>query len=389
MSDSHSRAADAVLSAKGRSFHWARRFLGERQAERATRLYMLCRYVDDIADEADSGPDARQALALMKQDIRLGRSSDPIVADGIRLFAECGIEPGIFIELIDGVESDLGTVRIPDTDALIHYCYQVAGTVGLMMCRILDAKEAAADAHAIDLGIAMQLTNICRDVVADAVLDRRYLPATLVGELAPASLLQPDTGTDAVVRSALSDLLQLADRYYQSGESGRVYLPVASRAGILLADVSGHRVTDALVAAMLLIAALARASGLHALMLAGMVVAMGALNNTFQRDGDFDKSLYASILAHVFRREARDFEELIGELTAEEGVFRVVGRRTWKRPEAWTILYRETSDVPYELVLQHENVIDVDTIHAELSDGILRISLPKSEAIKPRKIAVS
>jgi HSP20 family protein len=77
------------------------------------------------------------------------------------------------------------------------------------------------------------------------------------------------------------------------------------------------------------------------------------------------------------------------ELTAEEGVFRVVGRRTWKRPEAWTILYRETSDVPYELVLQHENVIDVDKIHAELSDGILRISLPKSEAIKPRKIAVS
>ena len=242
MSDSHSRAADAVLSAKGRSFHWARRFLGERQAERATRLYMLCRYVDDIADEADSGPDARQALALMKQDIRLGRSSDPIVADGIRLFAECGIEPGIFIELIDGVESDLGTVRIPDTNALIHYCYQVAGTVGLMMCRILDAEEAAADAHAIDLGIAMQLTNICRDVVADAALDRRYLPAALVGELAPAALLQPDTGTDAVVRSALSDLLQLADRYYLSGESGLAYLPVASRAGILLAARVYHAI---------------------------------------------------------------------------------------------------------------------------------------------------
>lgn len=77
------------------------------------------------------------------------------------------------------------------------------------------------------------------------------------------------------------------------------------------------------------------------------------------------------------------------ELTAEEGVFRVVGRRLWKRPEAWTILYRETSDAPYELVLEHENMIDVEKIHAELADGILRISLPKSEAIKPRKIAVS
>ena len=77
------------------------------------------------------------------------------------------------------------------------------------------------------------------------------------------------------------------------------------------------------------------------------------------------------------------------ELTAEEGVFRVVGRRSWKRPEAWTILYRETSDAPYELVLEHENMIDVDKIHAELADGILRISLPKAEALKPRKIAVS
>jgi len=76
------------------------------------------------------------------------------------------------------------------------------------------------------------------------------------------------------------------------------------------------------------------------------------------------------------------------ELTVEEGVFRVVGRRGWKRPESWTTLYRETSDAPYELVLEHDNMIDVDKIHAELAEGILRISLPKSEAIKPRKIAV-
>jgi HSP20 family protein len=77
------------------------------------------------------------------------------------------------------------------------------------------------------------------------------------------------------------------------------------------------------------------------------------------------------------------------DLTAEEGVLRVVGRRAWKRPEAWATLYRETSDAPYELVLEHENMVDVGKIHAELTDGILRISLPKSEAIKPRKIAVS
>jgi HSP20 family molecular chaperone IbpA len=77
------------------------------------------------------------------------------------------------------------------------------------------------------------------------------------------------------------------------------------------------------------------------------------------------------------------------ELTAEEGQFRIVGRRTWTQPEGWTALYRESVDAPYELVLSHDNAIDADKIHAEIRDGVLRVSLPKAEAIKPRKIAVN
>jgi HSP20 family molecular chaperone IbpA len=77
------------------------------------------------------------------------------------------------------------------------------------------------------------------------------------------------------------------------------------------------------------------------------------------------------------------------ELTAEEGQFRVVGRRAWKQPEGWTSLYRETGDTAFELVLTHDNTVDADKVAAELSDGVLRVSLPKHEAIKPRKIAVS
>lgn len=77
------------------------------------------------------------------------------------------------------------------------------------------------------------------------------------------------------------------------------------------------------------------------------------------------------------------------ELTAEEGQFRVVGRRAWQQPEAWTALYRETAAVPYELVLTHDNAIDADKVAAELRDGVLRVSLPKHEALKPRKIAVN
>ena len=77
------------------------------------------------------------------------------------------------------------------------------------------------------------------------------------------------------------------------------------------------------------------------------------------------------------------------ELTAEEGVLRILGRPAWKQPAGWTALYRETTDLPYELVLTHDNAIDLDKVAAEVRDGVLRVSLPKHEALKPRKIAVN
>jgi len=77
------------------------------------------------------------------------------------------------------------------------------------------------------------------------------------------------------------------------------------------------------------------------------------------------------------------------DLTVEENVVTLRGRRTWKQPAGWTSLYRESVDAPYELVLEHGNVVDLDKIHAELKDGVLRVSLPKTEAVKPRKIAVN
>lgn len=77
------------------------------------------------------------------------------------------------------------------------------------------------------------------------------------------------------------------------------------------------------------------------------------------------------------------------EITAEDSQVRIVGRRQWKQPDGWAALHRETADVPFELVLSHDNAVDTDKVAAELQDGVLRVSLPKHEAVKPRKIAVN
>ncbi len=76
------------------------------------------------------------------------------------------------------------------------------------------------------------------------------------------------------------------------------------------------------------------------------------------------------------------------EVTAESGLLRILGRRAWKQPDDWTTLHRESDDAPFELVLNHENAVDTDKIAAELRDGVLCLSLPKPEAIKPRRIAI-
>ena len=229
------RHADEILSSKGRSFHWARQLLGKKHAERATRLYAFCRHLDDLADEATLRSEALARIASAREDILRGESHDDAISDGIALARECGFGNAPILELLDGAASDLATVRIKDVDELIRYCYRVAGTVGLMMCRVLDVDSPAAYPHAIDLGIAMQLTNICRDVVEDASMGRRYLPASLVGDLTPEELMHPGPATRSDVCRGIAGLLQLAEEYYQSGEAGLSYLPLRARASMLVA----------------------------------------------------------------------------------------------------------------------------------------------------------
>ena len=228
-------AADQLLTRHGRSFHWARRLLGAQHAQRATRLYGFCRYIDDLADNAVSPAAAQAALSLIRQALTTGRSDDSAARDMLQLMQSCHIDSSIPLELITGVESDLGEVHFADMEELLRYCYRVAGTVGLMMTAAFDVTVPEALPHAIDLGIAMQLTNICRDVRDDALMGRRYLPATLIGELPPTALIDPTSAVRATVSHALGSLLDLADRFYASGEQGLRYLPAGARTGILVA----------------------------------------------------------------------------------------------------------------------------------------------------------
>jgi phytoene synthase len=228
-------SADSVLANKGRSFHWARRLLGKIHAERATRLYRLCRYVDDLGDEGNSVELSRQQLLDAKNAICSGHSDNEILVDGLTLLQECHIDKAIVLDLITGVDSDTHLVRVQDYEALLKYCYQVAGTVGLMMSKVLDTSDKAAYPFAIDLGIAMQLTNICRDIKEDALANRRYIPGQLVNDLEPSSLAHPDSQQQALLKDAVANLLNCAEKYYASGEKGLSYLPLEARLSILVA----------------------------------------------------------------------------------------------------------------------------------------------------------
>lgn len=232
---SASVTARRVLKLHGRSFHFASQLLGSRHAERGARLYAFCRHLDDLVDEAADPLEAKRALDATRLALNAGYSRAPIVMDFIALAAETRMPLGPALHLIDGLEQDLQDVALTSQGELIRYAYRVAGTVGLMMCSVLDTHTQDALPHAIDLGIAMQLTNIARDIGEDAAIGRRYLPASWVAGASAADIASPSPALQAKLRTATHRLLALADRYYASGEAGLHFLPARARLAILVA----------------------------------------------------------------------------------------------------------------------------------------------------------
>ena len=227
--------ARAVLRRHGRTFFFASHLLGRRHAERAATLYAFCRHVDNLADEASDPKAARIALSGVADALRAGRAEDVWTCAMLSLQAGTGMAVAPALDLITGVASDLDEVRIADEAELVRYAYRVAGTVGLMMCAVLDVHDPRAHPFAVDLGIAMQLTNIARDVGEDARMGRRYLPASWIGDVPATAIVAPDAALQRDLCDATRRLLALAERYYASGEAGLAFLPARARIAILAA----------------------------------------------------------------------------------------------------------------------------------------------------------
>lgn len=216
-------APEELLARAGKSFHLAGKFLPPDRRRAATQLYAFCRGLDDLADETgDAVQIEAVAAALENHD-----ASHPLAALYLDLDSP---DPAPAVALARALRDDTGPTRIADERELLRYCHGVAGTVGLMMARVLGATDPAAAWHAIDLGIALQLTNIARDTGEDADHGRRYIPATWL-DLPPDSMRRaPETVHQAALRC-----LALAERYDASGIAGLIYLPPESRRGILVA----------------------------------------------------------------------------------------------------------------------------------------------------------
>lgn len=226
-----------LMADHGKSFHFASMIFSRERFIQIAKLYKICRYIDDAADEL-APEESRKALAAITAELSRPAGEQPASVFG-QMVAEVesfGVTRPQLLELAAGAKFDADGGDIPTDDQLIVYSYQVAGVVGLMMCPLLGVKDQAGHRHAIDLGIGMQLTNICRDVLEDAQQGRVYLAGS---RWQAAGLTMAGMATRGAtpneLKGIVADTLALAERYYQSGYGGLSYIPLRPRLCILLA----------------------------------------------------------------------------------------------------------------------------------------------------------
>ena len=214
------------LALFAKSFNWAGFFLPKKIYEDSAILYAFCRVLDNIADEKTSLNSKIKKFNEMRKvlekfyeandiEIYSSNENEKIIHDVITLAKNNNIKKIILKDLVDGVASDLKEkIHIRSVRDLLVYSYRVAGTVGLMMSKILMVNDRRALKGAIDLGIAMQLTNIARDVIEDKKMNREYI--------------KPDFEN-------IQATLKLADMFYESSFSSIQKIPFRYKFSIIVA----------------------------------------------------------------------------------------------------------------------------------------------------------
>ena len=223
-----------LLKKKSKSFYFASIFLSRDCFTNCSQLYNFCRKVDDIADN-----NYRNKNFLLKNIYNSITNPDSFKSKYISeikpLIKSDIINKACLKELIHGVMLDTKKkISILDKSELINYSYYVAGTVGIMMAKILNAQNKYAYRYAVDLGIAMQLTNIIRDIIEDASMERVYYPKVWI-KLTSKNILENNSNNIKNINKATEKLFELSEKYYKSAFKGIAFLPFRSRFAILLA----------------------------------------------------------------------------------------------------------------------------------------------------------
>ena len=203
------------LSIYAKSFNWAGFFLPKKTYKNCSYLYDFCRVVDNIADDEDEIEIKKIKFQKFVSDFKQKNFEDPVIQNMWNIINEFNISLEIIYDLFDGIESDIKqNVKIDTRKDLLIYCYRVAGTVGLMMAKILNVNKKQSLKSAIDLGIAMQLTNISRDVIEDSKKNRSYINGNF---------------------EEINSTIKLADTFYKNSFYSIREIPLSFRFSILVA----------------------------------------------------------------------------------------------------------------------------------------------------------
>lgn len=212
-----------------KSFALASLFFSEKEKAGSWLLYSWCRHCDDQIDQAQTVEEAQQRLLKLREQTLLAYANIQVMDtpefEGLRLLFQATKMPVQYpMDLLRGMQMDVEGYIGKSEDELLDYCYCVAGVVGLMMCHVMDVSDDAALVHAVDLGQAMQLTNISRDIDEDLKLGRVYIPREWLARdgLTPEDLHAP--WTRPLWPRYTKQLMQMAEDKYDSGRQGLSYL---------------------------------------------------------------------------------------------------------------------------------------------------------------------